>query len=364
MRNMRTRAPRVLVLMSLCFSAFTVMGQMPPSPVEFVTVKQHSLHAAVKLTGTVRSQKAGTMASSTAGIVAERLVEEGQRVRRGQPLVKLNAGPAKLVLKTAEAGIAENKARLAKARQDLKRAESLFKNSISTKERLEQAQTEVEALDNTVKRLSAQANEVRDMISRMTVLSSIDGIVVQLHTEVGQWVNAGGPVADVASLEDMEVLVQVPERFFNVLTGKAAALVRFPALGNLELEAEPPVLIPHQTGTARTFPARIPFKPNGQLIPAGMLAEVSLKASGSSTELIIPKDGIVNNGNGFFIYTIGEGEAVAQVPITPGEAVGQWIAISGDLSAGDRVVTRGNERLMPGQVVVPTEATGYELPKP
>ncbi|MDJ0842118.1 MAG: efflux RND transporter periplasmic adaptor subunit [Acidobacteriota bacterium] len=349
------------VLLVLCFCFGNAQDQMPPSPVEFVTVRQHAVQPAVSLTGTVRARKAGTMASSVAGIVAERLVEEGRFVKRGQVLVRLNDGPNKLTLKTAEAGIEETRARLAQAHLDLKRTQDLFKKEIATQDNLDRARTEVLALENSVKRFTAQAAEIRDQIDRMTIRSSIDGVVVTLYTEVGSWLNPGGAVADIASLEEMEVLVQVPERYFSVFTRPAEARVSLPAL-DLELEAEAPVLIPHQIGTARTFPARIPFKTAGRLVPAGMLAEVQVTATTGDARLIIPKDGIVNNGDGFFVYTIGEGESVNPVPVTPGESVGQWIAVSGAIHAGDRIVTRGNERLMPGQVVMPKEAT-YELPK-
>ncbi len=58
---------------------------------------------------------------------------------------------------------------------------------------------------------------------------------------------------------------------------------------------------------------------------------------------------------------IGEGDAVMPVVVRPGAAVGVWIAVEGGVSPGDRVVTRGNERLFPGQTVVP-EAMEYEQP--
>ena len=73
------------------------------------------------------------------------------------------------------------------------------------------------------------------------------------------------------------------------------------------------------------------------------------------------KDAVVDQGAGQQVFVIGEDNTVMVVPIATGRGLGGWVVIEGDLQPGQKVVVRGNERLMPGQQVAPEEQE-YELP--
>jgi multidrug efflux pump subunit AcrA (membrane-fusion protein) len=77
--------------------------------------------------------------------------------------------------------------------------------------------------------------------------------------------------------------------------------------------------------------------------------------------LMVPKDAVVNQAGSRMVYRVGDDDTVEPVPVEVGSAAGDWYAVTGPLEAGQRVVTRGNERLRPGQKVAP-QPMEYELP--
>ena len=82
-----------------------------------------------------------------------------------------------------------------------------------------------------------------------------------------------------------------------------------------------------------------------------MLAHVSFPLGESYQATVIPKDALITRGDRRFVYLINGESTVDMVPVTTGAGVGSWVAIDGPIQPGSKVVTRGNERLRPGQKV-------------
>jgi RND family efflux transporter MFP subunit len=187
------------------------------------------------------------------------------------------------------------------------------------------------------------------------------GVVVREHTAEGEWLAVGDPVAEMVDLGDLEVTVQVPESGFSGLAAGGAARVVIASLGGYEVVGSIRAVVPRANDQARTFPVKISLDNAERRIGAGMLAQVYLPVGEPRPAVVVPKDAVAAQGRDSVVYVIGEGEVVRPVVVRPGAAVGDWIAVEGGVKAGDRVVTRGNERLFPGQKVVP-EAMEYEVP--
>ncbi len=112
------------------------------------------------------------------------------------------------------------------------------------------------------------------------------GVVVAERCEVGEWVGRGDPVSELASLHDLEVRVEVPERYFSQLERGAEATISFTSLAGLELIGEVSAIIPRANPQARTFPLKVRLaNPEGR-IGVGMLARVAFPAGA-----VLPRDG-------------------------------------------------------------------------
>jgi RND family efflux transporter MFP subunit len=159
-------------------------------------------------------------------------------------------------------------------------------------------------------------------------------------------------VSELASLHDLEIRVDVPERYFAELEKGAEASVRFEALQGYEVTGKIEAIVPSANPQARTFPLKVRIANPEARIGAGMLARVALPAGDAYRALVVPKDAVVVRGRDRMVYRLEDDDTVQLVPVETGAGVGSWVEIRAGLTPGARVVTRGNERLRPGQAVV------------
>jgi RND family efflux transporter MFP subunit len=198
-------------------------------------------------------------------------------------------------------------------------------------------------------------------VIRSIVKAPFSGIVAAELTEVGQWIGKGAAVMELLSPDELEIRVEVPERHFGAFRKGSTVTIRFEAVPGYEIEGKVASLVPRASASARTFPLRIKVSNKDGRIGAGMLAKVSLVAGDARYATLVPKDAIITRGTDRFVYIIESGETVKIVPVSTGIGVGSWVAVEGPVDKHSKVITRGNERVRPGQRVL---AEPIEYPAP
>ncbi len=361
---MRIHRRPALLLASVLAIAGGVAAQppeMPPSPVRFTAARSHDVRRTLSLTGSVDSRRASLVATEVAGVVERLAARDGDQVRRGGALVRLRSTDVRLRLEAARGQLQEAEARLRLAMAQLERSRGLFDEQIISQDALDDAVSESEAWSGRVTQLRSDVARLEEDLKRTTVRAPFSGVVVREHVAEGEWLGIGDPVAEMLDLSDLEVTVEVPESYYNGLGVGGTARVRLSALDDQETEGRIRAVVPSASPQSRTFPVKVGINNSDGRIGAGMLARVELPVGEPHPGVIVPKDAVAAQGSESVVFVIGEEDQVRRVPVRTGAAVGAWIAVDGELAAGDRVVTRGNERLFPGQTVVP-QAVEYELP--
>jgi RND family efflux transporter MFP subunit len=218
----------------------------------------------------------------------------------------------------------------------------------------------------------AQANvlQLEDRLKKFTIRAPFDGFVVAEHTEVGEWIKEGDPVAEVVQLNPIEVRAFVPEKYVSQLTVGSEVTVH-PSASLPQGQAAPvgrvTGVIAEAVSGSRTFPVKIQVpnpnlaaadSPPNYLLKAGMLAEVALQIGAPKTEFLVPKDALFLDErlpNPQIFLAVADAKSptkfkAAALSVEKGAALGNWIAVrplDGELKAGDLVVEKGNERVMP-----------------
>jgi RND family efflux transporter MFP subunit len=390
-------------------------GQGPgPAQVAVSPVIEREVTAGQTFVGTVMPLRKAVVGSAVDGRVIEYPLNEGDRVQQGQVLAQLLTDTVKLELAAADAElvlrqqqlaelkngtrpeeIQQAKARMtaAKARVDYanarrSRAENLFRQgqAMSEEQRdemialaVEAAQAHIEAqaayqlaVEGPRKEQIAQAaaqvavqqatvNQLKDQLDKHTIASSFDGYITAEHTEVGQWVKQGDPVAEVAALDEVEVTAQVVEQYAPHIRVGREVSVQIPAIPGPPLPGVVSAVVPQADVQARTFPVKVRVKnqltEDGPLVKSGMYARVMLPTGSKQTAMLVPKDALVLGGPQpvlFVVDTSGDAKQgkARPVPVELGIAEGSMIQVSGaGLQANQLVVVQGNERLRPGQDV-------------
>lgn len=332
----------------------------PPATVSVTTAERLSLARSIELTGSVESRAASVVAAEVPGVVAALSARAGDRVTRGAPLVRLDSTDLEFRLRAAKGQLEEAQARLRLAESSFQRARDLVADQVISRQQMDDAEAEFEAWRGRAAQLEADASRLERDLRRSTVRAPFPGVVVAEHTAVGEWVDAGGPVVEMVDDTDLEVTVEVPERQFSGISVGAVTGVRFEALGGFEVSGKVRAVVPRADPQSRSFPVKVSIPNEEGRIGVGMLARVLLPVGGREEVVAVPKDAVSRQGARAWVVRVTPDSTAEQVDVTTGIAQGQWVAVSG-VEVGDRVVTRGNERLFPGQPVAPQE---LEYPKP
>lgn len=215
----------------------------------------------------------------------------------------------------------------------------------------EQARARVEAAQAEVDRLSEQ-------FERHSMFAPFDGFVTAEHTEVGEWVMQGDPVAEMIELSSVDVSIAVLEDYVAHLNTSVVCTVEVPSLPGQQFPGRVAIINPQADARARTFPVKVrvenQFVDGQPLLKAGAFARVTLPIGQPEPRLMVPKDAIVLGGPSPVVYvatSAGGKTLVRPVPVKLGPGVDVWMSVTGELQAGDLLVVEGNERIRPGQEV-------------
>jgi len=185
----------------------------PAALVKVAEVTKVEIAPQVQLIGTAQPRLTSVIASDIEGIVVKFDVSEGDFVKKGAVLARLEDTLLQIELKGAKANKADTEAQLRRARADLKRSSKLLETQTIADKQYTDDLAEVQSLEARVTRLEAEIEHTQDSIAKKVIHAPFSGFVVEEHTEVGQWVQKGGPIVTIADLSIMDILVEVPERY-------------------------------------------------------------------------------------------------------------------------------------------------------
>lgn len=353
---------KTLQLMLVCSAAFfhIFVWQIPSSqaqekgppatPVKVAKVTRVDIAPQVQLIGTAKPKLTSVVASDIEGLVQEFNVNEGDFVKKGSVLARLEDSLLRIELKGAKANKADTEAQLRRARADLKRSSELLATETIADKQYTDDLAEVQSLEAQVNSLEAEIEHKQDSIAKKVIRAPFSGFVVEEHIQVGQWVEKGGPIVTLADLSIMEIVVDVPERYVPKLVLGGSSRVQVDALNPERFKGRIAAIIPVGDSASRTFPVKVAVENIDNLIKGGMLCRVSLAIGKPNSVLAVPKDAVVNIGQKHLVYVVREG-AAQPLAVQLGNASDSMIEVKGPLEADMQVVTRGNERLQPGQPV-------------
>ncbi len=345
-------------------------GQAPALLVTTAVAKSESVQLTVSGIGNALALASVTVRARVDGQLESVNFEEGQEVKAGQVLARLDARTFQAQLDQAKAQKAKDAAQLANAQNDLKRYESLIKDDATTQQVLDTQTALVNQLRAAVQADDAQVNLASVQLGFTTIAAPISGRVGARLIDPGNIVHATDATGlmVINQVDPIAVQFALPESHLPALQQalgsgrkqrlKVEAIDRATqaVLGTGEL-----VLVNNQidmaTGTV-VLKARIP-NPKLQLWP-GQSVNARLTLTTLSDVVTVPSSAVQRSQQGLFVYVVGSGDKVHVQPVTVSQTEGTVSVVAKGLKAGDRVVTDGMYRLVEGAAVkeVSKEAGG------
>jgi RND family efflux transporter MFP subunit len=322
----------------------------PPSPVKVVTVSSKHVQRSVSLVGTAEPRKRSLVASEVAGLVKAFPGKEGQFVNKGQLLASLRTDTLGIRLDSVVASHREAKTRYEQAQKDLDRVKVLFAKELVTQKEMDDAVAQENALEKRLSQLEAEIRLVQDQLTKSTIMAPFPGWITKEYTEIGQWVDEGGPVVELVDLAQVEVQVPLPEEYVRDVRVGDPVVAVFDALPGVEVKGTVFSVIAQADRSARTFPVKVVLANPDLHIKSGMVARVHLAVGAPYQAMVIPKDALVLKGGKEFAFIVAN-NTVTQVAVIPINHFEKFVEVQGAIEEGMQVVVEGNERLLPGQSV-------------
>lgn len=290
-------------------------------------------------TGVVRARTESQLGFRVAGKISERLVNGGETVKTGQPLLKLDPTDYQLALQAARA--VQTQASL-----ELARVRVLVEKGAESRDLLEKATAAAESS-------AAQAEQIANQAGYTTLYANADGIVMTTLAEPGQVVAAGQAVLVLAQDGGREAAVDIPE---NDLRGIADR--RSTAQLYTDQTTRVGATLREVSGVAdpatRTYQARYILEGKPKTFPLGATVTVELSSvrPGSPSVVEVPLGSLIDRGDGASVWVVDRDTSIIQQRGVSIQKLGQeTVRISEGLQAGDIVVSLGAHLLNAGQVV-------------
>lgn len=304
------------------------------------------------LVGTVRARVETDQGFRISGKVAERRVQAGDRVKKGQVVATLDPADLTLQRETAEAELAAAKASEKSSSAELMRVIELRAKGWSTEQALDRQRAALEEATGRRLRAERQLELARNAQSYAELLAEDDGIVVSTSVEPGQVLAAGQPVLRIAKDGLREALVAIPEQEMDDIR-KALAEASLWTDPGRSYPAKLRELSPAADPLTRTFQARFTLEGLPADAPLGMSASLSVRPTEELRVARLPLAAILNEGKGTEVFVVEASGELKRKAVQISAYEARDALVSSGLADGDLVVVLGVHKLKPGLKVRP-----------
>ena len=299
-------------------------------PVEVAAVEVGTASAYFTGTASLEAVDEATVVARVGGVVEQVLVEEGQAVRKGQALARLDDERLALEVRRTEV-------QLQKLESVFRRMETMHEKQLISNEEFEQARSDYEA--QKVARDLAKLE-----LEHATVRAPIGGLVSERMVKTGNMIGANAPAFRITGTDPLWAVLHVPERELQTLRAGQTALIRLDAVPGRTFSGTvarvSPVVDP-ETGTFRTV---VEIRDPSRTAKPGMFGRVRVQYDSRDGARLVPKSALVEEDDVTSVFVLRDTIAVRQ-SVSTGYGDDQRIEITEGLDASDTVVVSGQTSL-------------------
>ncbi|WP_457240815.1 efflux RND transporter periplasmic adaptor subunit [Pseudomonas chlororaphis] len=339
------------LVLTACGDSSTVEDPRTQAPLVRSSAVQGASGVSRSFTGVVAARVQGDLGFRVSGKILERLVDTGQTVKRGQPLMRLDPVDLGLQARAQQESVIAARARAKQTADDEARYRDLVAAGAISASAYDQVKAAADTAKAQLSAAEAQADVARNASGYAVLFADSDGVVVETLAEPGQVVSPGQPVVRLARAGQREAIVHLPETLRPAAGSTAQATLYGNTTGAVTAKLR--LLSDSADRMTRTFEARYVLE--GALANAPLGSTVTLRiAEGSANGQVlqVPIAAIHDPGQGTGVWVIaGTPAKVAWRPVRVLGLSDDAAQVAGDLKAGERIVALGAHLLREGEEV-------------
>ena len=346
----------VSVLSSLLLVALLAACGKPPEPQPEVRPVRTLVISALptKLmntyAGDVRARYESVLGFRVGGKIAQRLVDVGADVKKGQELFRLDASDLQLQSSAADAQLNSAKAEFSMAQSDLDRYRDLSKKGYVSKSELDRAEMHFKSAQAAVNSVTAQKQQSDNQRGYSSLRADADGVVTAVLAEAGTVVAPGTPVVKVSQHGALEVATTVPEDQIGRVRVGMPVTVSVWVDGKTQVDGSVREVASVADPLTRTYPVRVTLPQAPPSMRLGMTASVSIPLA-TPPLIHVPSSAIVSRSQEVGVWVLNPVLKVRFQPLQIAGVEGNDLLVAAGLKPGDEVVTAGAPLLTEGQQV-------------
>jgi membrane fusion protein (multidrug efflux system) len=375
MKIMRGRNRSLGLKAAVCALAFTAscgtvgaQGTSLPPAVSVAPVASRQVTETGDYIGRVTPIDKVDIVARVPGFIEERNFTEGQQVKKGDLLFRIEQATYKAAVEQARAALAKAKATEVNAKLQLERGKELVRNSNIPQATVDQRAADQAAAEAGVMEAQAQLDQAEINLGYTEIRSPIDGRIGLATFTVGNLVQpSSGRLATIVSQDPIYVIFQVSQR--NILDyRRRVAESAMNARVTIHIKMPDGTLYPHPglsnfldvqvdpTTDTVAVRAKVP-NPDGVLIAGGVVG-VTLERGGPRSALTVPQSAVLLDQAGRYVLLVDAAKKVEQRRVTLGVEQGRNVVVTEGLKEGELVIVEGIQKVRPGQVVTATVVPG------
>lgn len=310
-------------------------AEVQATPVEVEPVQRRSIAASYSGTAALEAPNEAQVVAKTSGVLLKIVAEEGDRVRAGQVLARIDPERPRLEMQRTEAV-------LRKLESEFKRSEELYARKLVAAEAHERLRFDIE------NQRAAHAMAKLEL-SYTSVVAPIDGVIARRLVKEGNLIPLNAPMFRIVDTDRLEAVLNVPERELGTMQPGLSVSLLVDALPGEKIEGSiervSPVVDPG-TGTFRVTTA---FAGGDKLKP-GMFGRIEVVYDRRADVLTVPRSALLEGEGEAAVFAVRDGKAV-RTGIRLGHVNGSYAEVTDGIAEGEQVVTVGKVTLRDGAAV-------------
>jgi multidrug efflux system membrane fusion protein len=333
-------------------------SERPPAPVKVAEIRRANVTVVEHTLGTVVANATVQVTARVDGQLMSAGFKEGDMVRAGQSIFRIDPRPFQAALEQARATLAKDEAQLKNAQNDKARYDTLFKAGAASSQQRDQADASAKSLAATVQADRAALNMAKLNLGYTDIRSPIDGKTGPILIQPGNLVTANGsnPLVVITQVRPVKVSFSLPQSDLPRIQERARqhalmASVDVHDASGKRITAPVDFIGNAVSNTTGTIELRATFPNDDLKLVPGQLIDVAVGLNTLANALVAPREAVNVGPDGRYVYVV-DANGVAQLRKV--EVLfdgGGPIAVAGHLRAGDRVITEGQLRVEPGKPV-------------
>ena len=295
--------------------------------------------------GTVISRNDARLAAEVTGRLLE-VADVGTVVAMGDVVAKIEDTTIRLRKEELLAEVERAKARLKYLESEEGRYVKLAESNLAAATKLEETRSNRDVSRGDLRVAKSRLAQMEDQLSRTLIRAPFNGIVVERLMMPGERVDTGKNIVRMVDQRHLEVIARAPLEYYSFVRPGQQLKLR---TGSLKASGVVRTVVAVGSENTHQFELRLDIESNS--FPVGQTLRVSIPTSDARRALVVPRDALVLRPEGITVFIVDNDQKARQVMVTTGIDAGDQIEVNGDLSDGDTVIIRGNERLQSGQAI-------------